>query len=72
MKRTYIKPSMAVQIIEPYTLMAGSGPQSTAIGVKSFDSDQLYHRDQLTAGGDADDDVTVSSKGHSMWDDDWD
>ncbi|WP_297249154.1 hypothetical protein [uncultured Prevotella sp.] len=75
MKRTYIKPDMAIQKIEACTIMVGSndpsGPtlQKEAIGVRSFAGDQMYYNDKLIFGGDADKDVTPSSKDHDMWDD---
>ena len=74
MKRTYIKPDMAIQKIEACTIMAGSVPQVPtkeyeAVGVRSFAGDQMYYNDKLIFGGDADKDVTPSSKDHDMWDD---
>lgn len=75
MKRTYIKPGMAIQKIEACTIMEGSttpsGPtlQKEAVGVRSFSGDQMYYKDNLVFRGDAGDDVTPSSKDHDMWDD---
>ena len=75
MKRTYIKPGMAIQKIESCTIMAGSNPSASAptmqesVGVRSFSGDQMYYKDNLVFRGDAGDDVTPSSKGHDMWDD---
>lgn len=75
MKRTYIKPGMAIQKIESCTIMAGSDPSASAttmqqiVGVRSFSEDQLYYKDNLEFRGDAGDDVTPSSKDHDMWDD---
>ena len=75
MKRTYIKPDMAIQKIEACTIMAGSDPSTSdstmqeAVGVRSFSGDQMYYKDNLVFRGDAGDDVTPSSKDHDMWDD---
>lgn len=75
MKRTYIKPGMAIQKIEACTIMAGttvspSDPtMQEAVGVRSFSGDQMYYKDNLVFRGDAGDDVTPSSKDHDMWDD---
>ena len=73
MKRTYIKPDMAIQKIEACTIMAGSGASEPtmqeAVGVRSFSGDQMYYKDNLVFRGDAGDDVTPSSKDHDMWDD---
>lgn len=75
MKRTYIKPGMAIQNIEACTIMAGttvspSDPtMQEAVGVRSFSGDQMYYKDNLVFRGDAGDDVTPSSKDHDMWDD---
>ena len=75
MKRTYIKPGMAIQKIESCTIMAGSNPSPNdptmqqRVGVRSFSGDQLYYNDKLIFRGDAGDDVTPSSKDHDMWDD---
>lgn len=75
MKRTYIKPDMAIQKIEACTIMAGSndpsGPtlQKETVGVRSFSGDQMYYKETLIFGGDAGEDVTPSSKDHDMWDD---
>ena len=75
MKRTYIKPGMAIQKIESCTIMAGSDPHPSdptmqeTVGVRSFSGDQLYYKDNLIFRGDAGDDVTPSSKDHDMWDD---
>ena len=40
-----------------------------AVGVRSFSGDQMYYKETLIFGGDADKDVTPSSKDHDMWDD---
>ena len=75
MKRTYIKPGMAILKIESCTIMTGSNPSASdptmqeSVGVRSFSGDQMYHKDNLVFRGDAGDDVTASSKGHDMWDD---
>ena len=75
MKRTYIKPDMAIQKIEACTIMAGttvSPSDSTmqeSVGVRSFSGDQMYYKDNLVFRGDAGDDVAPSSKDHDMWDD---
>ena len=73
MKRTYIKPGMAIQKIEACTIMAGSIPPVTqktnTIGVRSFSADQMYYKETLIFGGDATEEVTPSSKDHDMWDD---
>lgn len=75
MKRTYIKPGMAIQKIESCTIMAGTVSPSdptlkeTTVGVRSFSGDQMYYKDNLVFRGDAGDDVTPSSKDHDMWDD---
>lgn len=77
MKRTYIKPDMAIQKIEACTIMAGttvnpSDPtmqETNTVGVRSFSGDQMYYKETLIFGGDAGDDVTPSSKDHDMWDD---
>ena len=73
MKRTYIKPDMAIQKIESCTIMAGTtGPtmqKTNTVGVRSFSGDQMYYKDNLVFRGDAGDDVTPSSKDHDMWDD---
>lgn len=77
MKRTYIKPDMAIQKIEACTIMAGttvspSDPtmqETNTVGVRSFSGDQMYYKETLIFGGDADKDVTPSSKDHDMWDD---
>lgn len=75
MKRTYIKPDMAIQKIEACTIMAGSGTSASdptmqeAVGVRSYSGDQMYYKETLIFGGDAGDDVTPSSKDHDMWDD---
>lgn len=73
MKRTYIKPGMAIQKIESCTIMAGSGASDPtmqeSVGVRSFSGDQMYYKDNLVFRGDAGDDVTPSSKDHDMWDD---
>lgn len=75
MKRTYIKPGMAIQKIEACTIMAGSngpsGPtlQKETVGVRSFSGDQMYYKETLIFGGDATEGVTPSSKDHDMWDD---
>lgn len=76
MKRTYIKPGMAIQKIEACTIMVGSNNPSASdptmqevVGVRSFSEDQMYYKDNLEFKGDAGDDVTPSSKDHDMWDD---
>lgn len=75
MKRTYIKPDMAIQEIESCTIMTGSNQSAItptmqeSVGVRSFSGDQMYYKDNLVFRGDAGDDVTPSSKGHDMWDD---
>ena len=77
MKRTYIKPDMAIQKIESCTIMAGSNPsasdptmrETNTVGVRSFSGDQMYYKETLIFGGDATEEVTPSSKGHDMWDD---
>lgn len=76
MKRTYIKPGMAIQKIEACTIMAGtvspSDPtmqKASTVGVRSFSGDQMYYKETLIFGGDAGDDVAPSSKDHDMWDD---
>ena len=75
MKRTYIKPGMAIQKIESCTIMTGSNPSASdptmqeAVGVRSFSGGQMYYKDNLVFRGDAGDDVTPSSKDHDMWDD---
>lgn len=76
MKRTYIKPDMAIQKIEACTIMAATvGPsdptmqETNTVGVRSFSGDQMYYKETLIFGGDAGDDVTPSSKDHDMWDD---
>ena len=75
MKRTYIKPDMAIQKIEACTIMAGSndpsGPtlQKETVGARSFSGDQMYYKETLIFGGDATEGVTPSSKDHDMWDD---
>ena len=75
MKRTYIKPGMAIQKIESCTIMTGSNPSAStptmqeSVGVRSFSGDQMYYKDNLGFRGDAGDDVTPSSKDHDMWDD---
>ena len=76
MKRTYIKPGMAIQNIEACTIMAGtvspSDPtmqETNTVGVRSFSGDQMYYKDNLVFRGDADEEVTPSSKDHDMWDD---
>ena len=77
MKRTYIKPGMAIQKIESCTIMAGSNPspsgptlqKTNTVGVRSFSGDQMYYKETLIFGGDADKDVTPSSKDPLMWDD---
>lgn len=77
MKRTYIKPGMAIQKIEACTIMVGttvspSDPtmqRTNTVGVRSFSGDQMYYKETLIFGGDAKDDVTPSSKDHDMWDD---
>lgn len=77
MKRTYIKPGMAIQKIESCTIMAGSNPsasdptmrETNTVGVRSFSGDQMYYKETLIFGGDATEEVTPSSKDHDMWDD---
>lgn len=76
MKRTYIKPGMAIQKIEACTIMEGSITPSSptmqrtnTVGVRSFSGDQMYYKETLIFGGDATEDVTPSSKDHDMWDD---
>ena len=75
MKRTYIKPAMAIQKIEACTIMAGTtvspsdATMQESVGVRSFSGDQMYYKDNLVFRGDAGDDVTPSSKDHDMWDD---
>lgn len=77
MKRTYIKPDMAIQKIEACTIMVGSNPsvsdptvrETNTIGVRSYSGDQMYYKDNLEFKGDAGEDVTPSSKDHDMWDD---
>ena len=77
MKRTYIKPDMAIQKIEACTIMAGTTvspsdstmQETNTVGVRSFSGDQMYYKDNLVFRGDAGDDVTPSSKDHDMWDD---
>lgn len=77
MKRTYIKPDMAIQKIEACTIMAGttvspSDPtmqETNTVGVRSFSGDQMYYKETLIFGGDATEEVTPSSKDHDMWDD---
>lgn len=77
MKRTYIKPDMAIQKIEACTIMAGSnvspsGPtvqKTNTVGVRSFSGDQMYYKETLIFEGDATEEVTPSSKDHDMWDD---
>ena len=77
MKRTYIKPDMAIQKIEACTIMVGTTvspsdstmQETNTVGVRSFSGDQMYYKETLIFGGDAGDDVTPSSKDHDMWDD---
>ena len=75
MKRTYIKPDMAIQKIEACTIKTVSNPSASdstmqeSVGVRSFSGDQMYYKDNLVFRGDAGDDVTPSSKDHDMWDD---
>lgn len=73
MKRTYIKPGMAIQKIEACTIMAGTitpvTQKTNTIGVRSFSADQMYYKETLIFGGDATEGVTPSSKDHDMWDD---
>ena len=77
MKRTYIKPGMAIQKIEACTIMAGSNPSASGttlqktntVGVRSFSGDQMYYKETLIFGGNATEEVTPSSKDHDMWDD---
>ena len=59
--------------MESATLMAGSGvtPQKNGLFTKDFSGNQIYSDKPFTLGGDADQTVTPASKGHSMWDEDW-
>lgn len=73
MKKNYIKPVVDIHILESATLMVGSGvPQKNGLFVKDFSGNQVYSDKPFSLGGDADENVDPASKGHSMWDEDWD
>ncbi len=76
MKKSYIKPVIGIQVIETCELMAGSNPaysKPTTVLVGDMGGSQTLEQEILKDGGDADDNVTPTSKNHSMWDDDdWD
>ena len=73
MKKNYIKPVVNIHSMESATLMAGSltPNKKEELFIKDFSGNQIYSKDQFTLGGDADQTVTPASKGHSMWDEDW-
>ena len=72
MKKNYTKPAIGMQSIEPCAIMAGSGstPQrSTTVTVGNMAGSQIQETGIFNGGIDAPDDVTPTSKNHSMWDD---
>ena len=72
MKKNYTKPAIGMQSIEPCAIMAGSGstPQrSTTVTVGNMAGSQIQETGIFNGGIDATDDVTPTSKNHSMWDD---
>lgn len=68
MKKSYIKPVIGIQVIETCELMAGSKPTTVLVG--DMGGSQTLEQKILNDGGDADENVTPTSKNHSMWDDD--
>ena len=61
-----------MQSIEPCAIMAGSGstPQKyTTVTVGNMAGSQIQETGIFNGGIDATDDVTPTSKNHSMWDD---
>lgn len=65
-----------MQSIEPCAIMAGSDPtpanppqRSTTVTVGNMAGGQIQETGILNGGIDATDDVTPTSKNHSMWDD---
>lgn len=71
MKKNYIKPVVDIHIMESATLMVGSRVPQNGLFTKDFSGNQIYSKEPFTLGGDADQTVTPASKGHSMWDEDW-
>ena len=72
MKKSYTKPAIGMQSIEPCAIMAGSGPtpqKYTTVTVGNMAGSQIQETGILKGGIDATDDVTPTSKNHSMWDD---
>ncbi len=73
MKKSYIKPVIGIQVIETCELMTGSGSTPSNVLVGDMGGTQNPEQGILEGGGDATDDVTPTSKNHSLWDnDDWD
>ena len=73
MKKNYTKPAIGMQSIEPCAIMAGSGTtptqKYTTVTVGNMAGRQIQETGILNGGIDATDDVTPTSKNHSMWDD---
>ena len=71
MKKNYTKPAIGMQSIEPCAIMAGSDPAQKYIivTVGNMAGSQIQETDIFKGGIDATDDVTPTSKNHSMWDD---
>lgn len=74
MKKNYTKPAIGMQSIEPCAIMAGSNPTQnpqrlTTVTVGNMAGGQIQETGILNGGIDATDDVTPTSKNHSMWDD---
>ena len=71
MKKNYTKPAIGMQSIEPCAIMAGSDPTQKYIivTVGNMAGSQIQETGIFNGGIDATDDVTPTSKNHSMWDD---
>lgn len=76
MKKNYTKPAIGMQSIEPCAIMAGSGTDNpniperlTTVTVGNMAGRQIQETGIFNGGTDATDDVTPTSKEHSMWDD---
>lgn len=74
MKKNYIKPVIGIQTIEPCEIMTGSDTpiKPTNVLVGDLGTTQIPQENILIGGKDATEDVTPTSKNHSLWDDDWD
>ena len=72
MKKNYTKPAIGMQSIVPSAIMAASDPMPqkyTTVTVGNMAGSQIQETGIFKGGIDATDDVTPTSKNHSMWDD---